>query len=158
MRVESTEIFTIDTRKLNLIDLDFPDCALQLKDYIDENVPKIATCLLLDIRLSVVIYSQAPVFLDRCLLHLAQSEGGNKSFRILTTGNYMTRELTCYELFRTTQMVNQGSHDPRSVAAKVDKYCIDNNLKIFIDVYSGDTVDPSTPVLMSFDFPQGSSV
>lgn len=143
----------IDARELDLRDLDFPECAALLKQHIDDKVTTSIASIMLDVRWCVVIYSQAHVFFDSCLSCLASSTAESRNLIILTTDNYLTRELTCYELFRTTTATNESDHDPKSVAVAIDQYCANNKLSIEVQVYSGDTEDPSAPMNCSYIFP-----
>jgi len=142
----------INARDLELIDLDFPECAELLKKYIDKNISASIELIELDLRWCVVIYSQAHIFLNSCLLHLATNTEKLKHMVILTTDNYVTRELTCYEFFRTTLAVHGNDHNPTSVTSAIDKYCKDKKLNIEVKVFSGDSEDPSAPELRSYVF------
>ena len=144
----------INARELNYEDLDFPECAESLRGYIERNISTEIHSVVLDIRWCVVIYSQANVFLDCCLSKLANNAASSKKLIILTTDNYITRALTCYELFRTTLAANATAHDPKLVVAAIDEYCVNNNLSIEVQVFSGDTEDPNSPVLDSYEFPE----
>ena len=145
----------INARKLNLIDLDFPECVASLKREIDARISTSVALVELDVRWCVVIYSQAYIFLDSCLSNLVSNSVNFKKLIILTTDNYLTRELTCYELFRTTLAANTNDHDPKSVTSSVDQYCTNHNLSIEVQIFSGDTEDLDTPKLNSYNFPEG---
>ena len=142
----------IDARDLNLRDLDFPECSASLKKYIDENTSEEIASILLDLRWCVVIYSQANIYLNSCLTHLASSTAHARKLTLLTTHNYPTRDLTCYELFRMTKAVGVNDRDPKSVAEALHKYCLLHGLIIEIQVFSGDAEDPHAPKLHSYTF------
>jgi len=145
----------INARELNYEDLDFPECAESLRQHVEKNISTAIHFVVLDIRWCVVIYSQANVFLDCCLSKLANNVAPHKKLVILTTDNYITRALTCYELFRTTLAANTIAHEPQLVARAIDEYCASNNLSIEVQVFSGDTEDSDSPVLDSYVFPEG---
>lgn len=146
----------INARELNYEDLDFPECAESLRKHIEENISTSIHFVVLDIRWCVVIYSQANIFLDCCLLKLASNTAPQRKLTVLTTDNYITRALTCYELFRTTLAANATAHDPQLVVTAIDEYCASNNLIIEVQVFSGDTEDTNSPMLDSYVFPDGS--
>ena len=143
----------INARGLELRDLDFPECAALLKQHINDRISASTALIELDIRWCVVIYSQAHIFLDSCLSFLASSTAEFKKLIILTTDNYLTRELTCYELFRTTIAVNDSDNDPKSVTTSIDQYCVNNKLCIEVQVYSGDTEELTAEKLCPYKFP-----
>jgi hypothetical protein len=144
----------INAKELGLADLDFPECAASLNRHIDKVATTLVASINLDVRWCVIIYSQAHIFLDTCLSKLVGSTADSKRLIILTTDNYVTRELTCYELFRTTSVVNISDHDPKSVSAALDRYCLNNQLRIEVQVFSGDTEDPSASMICSYIFPE----
>ncbi len=146
---------SVDARELGLRDLDFSKCAAALKKHIDARAEPEIWMIKLDVRWCVVIYSQAHIFLDSCFSLLESCTTQQRKLLILTTDDYMTRELTCYELFRTTKPVNQNDHNPKSVISAIDRYCSDNHLCIEVEVFSGDTENVSTPKLHSYAFPDG---
>lgn len=154
--IEPTQFeLRIDARDLNLRDLDFPECSASLKQYIDKHTSKAIASISLDLRWCVVIYSQANVYIDSCLTHLASSEAHARKLTLLTTHNYSTRDLTCYELFRTTKAVGVNDRDPKSVAEALHQYCLKHELIIEIQVFSGDAEDPLVPKLHSYTFGEG---
>src|SRR5437870_728200 len=142
----------IDARDLNLKDLDFPECSASLKQYIDKNVSDATTSISLDLRWCVVIYSQANIYLDSCLTHLASGTAHARKLTLLTTHNYPTRDLTCYELFRTTKAVGENDRDRKSVAGALHQYCLKHGIIIEIQVFSGDDEDLLAPKLHSYTF------
>lgn len=145
----------IEAQKLNLKDLDFPECAASLKQLIDDKTSTSVSLIMLDVRWCVVIYSLAHIFLDSCLSCLASSTEVPRKLIVLTTGNYLTRELTCYELFRTAAALSESDYNPKLAADALDQYCTNNKLSIEIQVYSGDTEDPLAKPLCTYIFPEG---
>lgn len=140
----------IEAKKQGFIDLDFPSCAESLRQHIDEHISSSISVIRLDLRWCIIIYSQAHIFLDSCLKLYSEQA---KQIIILTTDNYITREMTCYEFFRTTIAVENTSHNPKSVTSSVEEYCKKNNLSIEIKVYSGDTDQETSSELISYFFP-----
>ena len=152
MNNKCKNIFRISAKDLELTDLDFPECAEKLRHHIENQVFFEGVDIIeLDLRWCVVIYSQANLFLDSFLS--AISHVPKRKLNILTSNNYKTRELTCYELFRTTKAVNTYDHNPKVVSHSVDQYCLTNDLIIEIKVFSGDNEDLNSKEILSFIFP-----
>lgn len=140
----------IEAKKIGFLDLDFPSCALQLKDHIDSQISTQVNEITLDIRWCPVTYSQANIFLDSCF----KTDSNNISrLVILTTDNYITREMTCYQLFRTAIVTENISRTPKSVTDSLDEYCKKNDFSIEIKVYSGDTDENQSTELQTYFFP-----
>ena len=146
--------FRVSAKDLNLTDLDFPECAELLKQHIASNSDENINIIELDIRWCVVIYSQSNVFIDSCLSVICAGKVNNKKLIFLTSNNYKTKDLTCYELFRTTKAANKNDNDPKTVTFSVNEFCLNNDLSIEIHVYSGATEDLNAREINCFTFPE----
>ncbi|PCJ20776.1 MAG: hypothetical protein COA96_15720 [SAR86 cluster bacterium] len=144
----------VNAIEMGLKDLDFPECAQKLISHIDENFSTSTQIVVLDLRKCVVIYSQTHEILDCCLNSFSSSKAIRKKLSILTTANYITRDLTCYQLFRTTLACRDEANDISSVEKVLDSYCRKNDLIISVDVYSGDSENDEATALDIFYFPE----
>jgi len=128
-----------------------------LKQHIDKSISASIESIELDLRWCVVIYSQAHIFLNSCLSHLASNTASLKKMVILTTDNYLTRELTCYEFFRTTLAVDGNDTIQNQYPLQLINIAQINKLSVEVKVFSGDSVDPNCiRNLSSYIFPIGS--
>lgn len=124
----------IEAYKLGYSDLDFPEVTEEFCVYI-RNLLNGNFSFVLDLTNCVITYSQTSLILNLFLEHFTiPIDQEKKHFEIITTDNYVTKELTCYQFFRTTQIISTDSNTPANVTNDVDSFCNKNNLIIRIRV------------------------
>jgi hypothetical protein len=131
------EKVVIKAEEAGYADLDFPEVVVNFSNYLNEKISGQAYEFELDLTGCVLTYSQTSLFLNLFLQYFSTFEIDQTKFlEIVTTDNYITKDLTCYQFFRTTKIISDDNCNPTNVANEVNAFCIKEGLVIQIRVVS----------------------